>query len=62
MKMAESRENELNDLRMRARGLEQELGECEERSEEQIRELQRQKNLYSEQVNKSSTLYDELNH
>ena len=62
MKMAESREAELNDLRLRARDLEKELSDCEQRSEEQIRELQRQKSLYNEQVNKSSTLYEELNH
>lgn len=62
MKMADSREAELNELKLRARDLEKELNDCELKSEEQIRDLQRQKNLYSEQVAKSSNLYDELNH
>lgn len=48
-------------IKSRARELEGELRECEARSEECIRELQRQKSLYAEQVNKNSILYDELN-
>lgn len=56
------RDNELNDLRMKNRELEKDLSECELKSEDQIRELQGQKNSFNEQVNKTSSLYDELNH
>jgi chromosome segregation ATPase len=50
-----------NDLRPRARALESELAECEERSENQIRELQRLKNSFNEQLNKNANLCDDTN-
>jgi len=50
-----------NELRPRARNLEKELTDCETRSEEQIRELQRTKSLYSEQLNKHADLCEDLN-
>ena len=50
-----------NDLRPRARALEAELAECEERSESQIRELQRLKSSCNEQLNKNANLMDDMN-
>jgi len=61
IKGSDMREIDLNDLRMKAREFEKDLSECEFKSEEQIRELQNQKNIYNEQVTKTSALYDELN-
>ena len=57
--MRESQAN--NELRPRARALEAELAECEERSENQIRELQRLKNSFNEQLNKNANLCDDSN-
>ena len=51
-----------NELRPRARALESELAECEERSETQIRELQRIKNDFNEQLNKNANFCDDSNH
>lgn len=51
-----------NELRPRARALEAELAECEERSETQIRELQRIKNDFNEQLNKNANFCDDSNH
>jgi len=51
-----------NELRPRARALESELAECEERSETQIRELQRIKNDFNEQLNKNANYCDDSNH
>lgn len=57
-----TREALLNsDLKPRARNLETELAECEERSEAQIRELQRLKNMFNEQLNKNANLCDDMN-
>jgi len=56
------RDAQLNsELRPRSRMLDKELSDCEARSEEQIREIQRTKNLYAEQLNKNADLLDDLN-
>lgn len=60
-KYLESKESELTNLRVQGNTFEKEQNVCEARSEENIRELQRQKTLYLEQANANGILYEDLN-